>query len=232
MISVYAPSSDGNDVENYVSNVLGFISGPIAEARAEKGWPSSAELAQQENIPIGGRHTLGSKIDDSGAASISCLSGDENINSAAIELSYDHRGEARDNPIATYDAAMGEVGTRLFWTPPKMGDSCDVFVATVYRKTVDEDLHCCGPWVMRDILRADSRYELVVDGYQTIATTADLKPGDIMVNDKHIMIYVELEDGSGKIASASAKSRTSDHVGIIYFSSSGDNFDVIRWKGE
>jgi hypothetical protein len=229
MINVYAPASDGNDTEAYVSDVLGFINGPIAAARTEMAWPSSAEFAQQENIPIGGRNPIGSSVKPSDA--VDCLSGSGDINATAIELSYDHRGEPKGSPIATYDAAMGEFDTRKSCTGPKMGDSCDVFVATVYRKTVDKDFPCCEPSDMRNKLRKNSNYELIVDGYTSTASSDDLKPGDIMIHGGHVMIYVELADGTGKIASASACDRTSDHAGSVFFSDWRGSYDVIRWKG-
>lgn len=59
-IAVYAPSSDGNDVNGYITIVESYINGTIADVRKEKGWPSSAELAQKEKIPIGGKHPFGS----------------------------------------------------------------------------------------------------------------------------------------------------------------------------
>ena len=59
MISHYAPSSDGNDEIAYKQNVLGFINGPIQAVRLEMGWPSSAELAKNESIAIGGKHPVG-----------------------------------------------------------------------------------------------------------------------------------------------------------------------------
>jgi hypothetical protein len=228
MISVYAPASDGNAPEAYTQDVLSFINGPIAAARAEMKWPSSAELAKQENIPIGGRHPIGTKVEESSSAN--CVGGG-NLNATAIQLSYDHRGEPKNSPIADYDAAMSEVNTRVACTGPKMGDSCDVFVATVYRKAVDPDFPCCGTSGMRTKLRANNKYELVVDGYKSTASTADLQPGDILLVNGHIMMYVTLEDGSGKIASASYCDRTSDHVGPIYFSDGRGNYDVLRWKG-
>jgi hypothetical protein len=231
MISVYAPASDGNAPEAYVQDVLSIMNGPVAIARAQMGWPSSAQLARQENIPIGGRQSIGSDVTSSSDKYATKCSGGGDINSMAIQLSYDHRGEYKGNPIAAYDTAMSEVNTRVACTGPKMGDSCDVFVATVYRKTVDKDFPCCGTTGMRVNLRNNSNYQLVVDGYQTVASTADLQPGDILILNGHIMMYVTLEDGSGKIASASYCDRTSDHVGGIYFSDGRGNYDVLRWKG-
>jgi hypothetical protein len=229
MISVYAPSSDGNAPETYVQDVLSYINGPIADAKAEMGWSSSGELASQENIQPGGSQPIGGEV--SSSSSSGCVSGGGDLGSMAIQLSYDHRGEYRGNPIAAYDAAMSEVNTRVACTGPKMGDSCDVFVATVYRKTVDPDFPCCGTSNMRSKLRTNGKYELVVDGYRTTASSTDLQPGDIMILNGHIMMYVTLEDGTGKIASASHCDRTSDHAGTVYFSDSRGSYDVLRWKG-
>ena len=63
-IAVYAPSSDGNNVNSYITIVESYINGTIADIRKEKGWPSSAELAKNENIAIGGKHPIGTKGDE------------------------------------------------------------------------------------------------------------------------------------------------------------------------
>jgi hypothetical protein len=62
MIAVYAPASDGNDVEQYVNTVLALLDGPIREVQEEMGWPTSAELALQYDIQPGGRNPLGSAV--------------------------------------------------------------------------------------------------------------------------------------------------------------------------
>lgn len=62
MLYTYAPPSDGNDVSQYHSVVMGAINGTIAAVRAEKGWPSSAELAKEKNIPIGGKYPIGGEV--------------------------------------------------------------------------------------------------------------------------------------------------------------------------
>jgi surface antigen len=62
MLNIYAPPSDGNDVSAYAASVLSLIEGPIAEVRAEKGWPSSAELAAAESIEAGGLYPIGGGV--------------------------------------------------------------------------------------------------------------------------------------------------------------------------
>ena len=69
MISHYAPSSDGNNEEAYVSKVEKFINGSIRAVREEKGWMSSAELAAEEKIAIGGQYPLGTSIAPGNTAS-------------------------------------------------------------------------------------------------------------------------------------------------------------------
>lgn len=63
MIEVYAPTSDGNDTGEYKSVIYGLLEGDIKDVREEKGWPSSAELAKKENIPIGGTVPIGQSAD-------------------------------------------------------------------------------------------------------------------------------------------------------------------------
>lgn len=139
------------------------------------------------------------------------------------------------NPKPEYLAAMKEVdngtlnnnGCARDWD----GASCDVFVATVYRKTVDPEFPCCGTSNMLANLKTNPKYEMVVDGSQRAATLDDLKSGDIMLLNGHIMMYVKLPDGTDRIASASCGERTADHAGNVYFNDSRGNYYVFRWKG-
>ena len=69
MISHYAPGSDGNNESSYVNMIMNLINGPIREVREEKGWLSSEEFAKENNIPIGGKHPLGQKVQASESTS-------------------------------------------------------------------------------------------------------------------------------------------------------------------
>ena len=58
----YAPPEDDNNTEDYIKNVKRRMDGTdtdgwtaIADVRKEQGWPTSEELAKQENIQPGGR---------------------------------------------------------------------------------------------------------------------------------------------------------------------------------
>ena len=67
-ILVYAPPVE-NDTSRYITGVMSLLNGTIKQVREEMGWPSSEELAKNENIPIGGRHPLGSSSGGGGSSS-------------------------------------------------------------------------------------------------------------------------------------------------------------------
>jgi hypothetical protein len=221
MLAHYAPSSDGNNEEAYRQDLLSLINGPIAEVRAEKGWPSSQELAQRENIPIGGQNAIGSDVSKDSEATYNCdTNGD--INATAILLSWSDRTHASNDPNTSYKTALNAedgVATRGEGDSCSMGgNSCDAFVATVMRFSgADKDFPCCGAANQLAYLASHG------EKYQEIPNTgnaAGLQPGDIRSRPGHIEMYVVLEDGSGRIASASHCDRTADHAINFYADSS------------
>jgi lysophospholipase L1-like esterase len=147
------------------------------------------------------------------------------------------------NLNGAYADGAGGYCTRLRSDGNSDGASCDVFVATVYRNTVDPEFPCCGTNNMLVQLR-DSPF---ADRYEEIQANGDygnLQPGDIMLANGHIMMYVKLADGTFKIASASCGSRTADHAGDPSVYAHGSEFydnygsggaqrtyHVFRWKG-
>jgi hypothetical protein len=232
MLSHYAPGSDGNNESAYREDVLSFIDGPIKSVREEKGWPSSSELAQTESIPIGGRHPLGGDVSDSSDTSNSSgscsnfSSGD--INQTAILLSWPDSSHGLDDPKPEYRAALERVGLNHYGdTQVNRGSSCDAFVSTVYRITVDPDFMCCGTSRQLTWLRNNPNYTEVPNQ----SNTSNMQPGDIMILDGHIMMYVKLEDGTERIASASYGDRTGDHAGNLYYSDSRGSYHIFRWTG-
>ncbi|MBQ6375540.1 glucosaminidase domain-containing protein [Candidatus Saccharibacteria bacterium] len=127
-IMVYAPPKE-NDTSRYITSVISFIEGPIKTAREEMGWPSSEELAVRENIPVGGRHPLGS---DTSSGSSSSSGGCTILRSAPDYNSSDYQARltnlhhfsqmgsqesvfaympmCEDNPISTiYHGGCGEM---------------------------------------------------------------------------------------------------------------------------
>jgi len=141
------------------------------------------------------------------------------------------------NPKPEYLAAMKQVekytgelsnnGCASNWN----GASCDVFVATVYRNTVDPDFPCCGTDNILANLKSNPKYEMVVDGSKRAATLSDLRSGDILILSGHVVIYVKLPNGADKVASASCGERTADHANNVFFSDRRGNYYVFRWKG-
>lgn len=118
MISVYAPASDGNDVSNYVSTVKGLIEGPIAEVRKEMGWKSSAELAKDEQIKVGGKTPLGSSV--SGGSSNSSSSSTNNWGSVCGDTTNgshgsDDEGEPYTGDFPQYYQGCSHGGEALQW---------------------------------------------------------------------------------------------------------------------
>lgn len=235
MVRHYAPSSDGNNEEAYVSDVMSFINGPIAEVRAEMGWPSSAELAAQEGIDIGGAHALGSS--GGGATSYTTSTnagyctetGNGDINATAILLSWDDDTHEPDDPKPEYYDALHEpngVATLHEGDSCSIGgNSCDAFVATVLRHSgVDSSFPCCGAATILYYLEGHpEKYEEIPN----TGSAADLQPGDIRASAEHVEIYVVLPDGTGRIASASHCDRTADHARSYY---SNPSMKVFRAK--
>lgn len=221
MVSSYAPSSDGNNEEAYASDVLSFISGPIEEVRSSMGWPSSAELAANENISIGGKHPIGSDLSSSPTNTVdpNCVGpGSGNINKTAIALSWPERAQPpRFDPNTAYHMALNAfngVATRKQGdTCSIRGDSCDAFIASVMRYSgADPGFPCCGAANQLNYLSNSKSYIEIPN----IGNPSNLLPGDIRSKGGHIEMYVVLPDGSGRIASASHCERTADH-GISYY---------------
>jgi hypothetical protein len=226
MISSYAPASDGNNEVAYVASVLSFINGPIREAREEMGWPSSAQLAIQENIPVGGRHPMGTDLreshDTNTRRSFDVCIGNGDVNRTAILLSWPDRSQPKENPKPEYFTALnqpnGVATLRQGDRCSIAGHSCDAFVATVMRFSgADPDFPCCGAanqlrYLSNNVTGPNAKYQEIPN----IGSTANMLPGDIRSHPGHIEIYVVLEDGTSRIASASHCSRTGDH-GINYY---------------
>jgi hypothetical protein len=229
MLAHYAPSSDGNNEEAYRQDILSLINGPIAEVRAEKGWLSSAELARAEGIAIGGQNALGSDVSKGSDGVINCdTSGD--VNATAILLSWPDKSHAIDDPNTAYKTALNAedgVATRGEGDAYSiMGASCDAFVATVMRYSgADKEFPCCGAASQLDYLEGHPEKYLEV---ANTGNAGDLQPGDIRSHVDHIEMYVVLEDGSGRIASASHGDRTGDHATAFYADS---KFRIFRRVG-
>ena len=257
MISHYAPSSDGNNEEAYVNNILSLIDGPIKEAREAMGWPSSEELARQYNIQVGGKHPIGSEVEgetntvSSYSSNLFCQTANEFggnlLAQLAVNMSWPDRDHYREikpeyqlamksvlgaEPTGNYCGAYGGTNSGAL----DYYQDCGHFVATVVRYSgLDDDFPLGGTSNMESYM-ANSDIWMEIDN---LGNTSNLMPGDIFVvnlvggqngGDGHIMMYVGDYGGDYNLASASLCSRTAN-LGNVYFSDSRGSYRIFRYAG-
>jgi hypothetical protein len=241
MISHYAPSSDGNNERAYVVDVMSFINGPIAEARAEMGWPSSAELAEQENVTPGGANPIGATVNASdvpGGGSCFYVGGNGDITAAAIAFSWPGiRSHAKDDPTPAYREALAAVGLNNYGdSNVNIGASCDAFVATVMRASgADPSFQCCGTSNQLPYLHNSPLYTEI----ENLGNTSNLQSGDIFILDRnwnytgpsgHIMMFI-IDEGKPMMAHASYGDRTAERGGNPYFRDHRGAYRIFRFTG-
>ncbi len=160
--------------------------------------------------------------------------GNMNLNQTAIDLAW-HLGESGYGglePNDNYREALKAVGLTTYGDAQvQRGSSCDAFVTTVYRYSgVDPDFACCGTSGMLSGLLNNDKYEHVSPD---TTDTSVLKPGDIMLLDGHIKMYVEI-DGQGYEAQASYGDHSGQigNPGVSLVDSLGrGTYQIFRYKG-
>lgn len=206
------------------------------EERAKlKGWKSSAELAKlhPEMLENAAQNASAGGADSEPPALTSnaiCISGGGNgdINQTALELSWPDRGhDPWDDPKPEYALALQSTGVNHLGDSCSMnGNSCDAFVATVLRYSgVDPDAPCCGA---ANFLHYFQTHPEKYEEIPNLGNSSNLEPGDIRSSASHVEIFVQLDDGSFGIASASHCDRTADHGSGYYADGS---FSVFRFIG-
>lgn len=196
----------------------------IEERARQKGWKSSAELAQEhpEMLENAAKNAGGNGSDSEApqlTSNTTCVTGGGNgdINQTALELSWPERGhDPWNDPKPEYAAALVETGVNKLGDSCSMnGNSCDAFVATVLRYSgVDPDAPCCGAARLLEYFRSHPEKYTEI---RNTGSSSDLEPGDIRSRSSHVEIFIQRDDGSYGIASASHCDRTADH-GIGYYS--------------
>lgn len=212
----------------YVETISKIIAA-VEERSKEKGWKSSAELAQEhpEMLENAAKNADGSGSDSEAPELTSnavCISGSGNgdINQTALELSWPERGhDPWNDPKPEYALALQETGVNKLGDNCSMnGNSCDAFVATVLRYSgVDPDAPCCGA---ENLLNYFASHPEKYAEIPNTGNSSNMEPGDIRVrggNSAHVELFVQREDGTYGIASASHCDRTADY-GIGYYSDS------------
>ena len=216
MINVYAPKEDGNDTEAYVANIEKYLNGSVKKAREEMGWPSSAELAANENIPIGGEESIGSYSGDDMPMTISpnvCLDDTERgrqINildllksggytlQEAIKLisAYMEAAKRGEQGIVMVDGVS--VGANNITPPDGTLNNCAAFVEWFLKRyTTATGINLWGPETIESKLNG-------VPGFKTGSTTPELysvmvqTPSD-QKDIKHVAIVLGIDTDRNKI---------------------------------
>jgi len=159
------------------------------------------------------------------------LSGE--INALALQLAWPNAVKNYTTeayiPTPAYSAAMTEAGTgdvgngcvHTMNTGGSAGDSCDRFVATVYRLTVDPNIPAGNVGTIYNYIVKNPNY--------TEVKQSDVQAGDILIysNKGHIMLVAQLEDGTMSIVDASCGQRTAS---VRHHMLMSDNY-VFRWIG-
>lgn len=244
MISHYAPSSDGNNEEQYVRDVLSIINGPIAEVRAEMGWLSSEDYAKQNNIGVGGKHPLGSESggdSDTITSTIGCFNstGGARLAELAVWMAWPdqhHLNDIKDEyrqamvavlgqePYGNYCGSLGYTNRGIL----DYYQDCGHFVATIVRYSgYDDGFPLTWTVNMWNHMSDSPLWEEIPNE----GNTSNLMPGDIFVNTGHIMMYIGEYGGDiGNLAQASMCGFTGkiDHV---YFGSGSGIYHIFRYAG-
>ena len=155
-----------------------------------------------------------------GASGGFCASKSDDIAEVALMLSWPgRRSHDKNDPKPEYITAMKDVGNYIVpcngsGDCAPIGASCDIFVSTVMMFSgADPDFPQYGPSRQRDYMLSRPDMYAEIDHGGDIGT---LQPGDILVTDGHIMLYVEIDGVPGQ-ASASFNDRTGEHFEGIYF---------------
>lgn len=155
-----------------------------------------------------------------GASGGFCASESDDIAEVALMLSWPgRRSHDKNDPKPEYITAMKDVGNYIVPCDGSgdcapIGASCDIFVSTVMMFSgADPDFPQYGPSRQRDYMLSRPDMYAEIDHGGDIGT---LQPGDILVTDGHIMLYVEIDGVPGQ-ASASFNDRTGEHFEGIYF---------------
>lgn len=163
-------------------------------------------------------------------AAIAGICGSNSLNDVALKLAWPETGHGC-NAKPEYKEAMDKVNTGdVGGGIPVPGCSCDRFVATVIRYSGADP----------NVIKGNTDSQLIYfkqhpELYQEITNqhnTSNMQPGDIMVLNGHIMMYVKREDGTEGIASASIGSRTGEFSPHVYFSDSRGNYHIFRFTGK
>lgn len=203
MIPIYAPPVE-NDTNLYIQQVKSLINGPIAEVRQEMGWPTSAEYAKMESIPIGGAVGIDNKITDDSSI-LTAICGPEAGNLTSYVVAYAWPEYHAPNFLDMMPDYKEAVDRRIQEGKYVGGGShpgidCGGFVTTLLQDSGFDPEYGGGGSV-------PIQHSYVKEnGWRVIDDISQLQPGDVAFNagDSHTFVYVGNINGFGSvIASAS-----------------------------
>lgn len=204
MIYTYAPPSE-NDTDGYIEKVKGFINGPINEVREEMGWPTSAEYAKQENIPIGGKVGMEGEIPDDNS-NLTAVCGPEAGNLISYVLAYawpEYHAPNYFDMMPDYAEAVSRRSKegKYVGGGSHPGIDCGGFVTTLLQDSGFDPEYNIGNGPV------STQYAYITShNWKVISDVSELQPGDVAINGEksHTFVYVgEIEGFDSVIASAS-----------------------------
>ena len=243
MISHYAPSSDGNDEDQYVSNIESLLYGPIKEKTEELGLMNSEEYAIAKNIPVGGKNPLDSVITDdvsTGGSSSSTDTSGSTVNCPEEAATIDGKVIAEKAvqlawPVQENGTCVDGSGNEVDWDSSK--ESCyhnprDAYQEAYDRYQMEGNLDDCGHFVSTVVHAAEVDSDYPKSGSANMgphmdssskwekvsaSSESDLKPGDILwYSGSGASGHIEIYVGSygGKYGTVASASMDM-YVGII-----------------
>lgn len=202
MIPVYAPPSE-NDTTGYISRVIGLVA-DVQRIAAEQGWPTSAELAKQENIQVGGETAIGGTVPSTGSTyADACAQSLQYGNVVSYILAYawpEYHSAPYTQKTTAYEEAVKKRQSEGKYVGGANGIDCGGFVTTVMQESGFEPNYNDGQgntyaqeqWVQNH-------------GWSRVSDISQLVPGDVAFTDGHTFVYVGQQPGfETTIASASA----------------------------
>lgn len=201
MVPIYAPPSE-NDSSAYISQIIGLVR-TVQEIGAEQGWPTSAELAKQENIPIGGETPIGGSVPSSGStyadACDPVLKYGDPVSYALAYAWPEYHEPPYTQKKAAYEEAVKKRQSEGKYVGGANGIDCGGFVTTVMQESGYEPDYGGGG-------NTYTQEQWVKDhGWEKVSDISQLVPGDVAFTDGHTFIYVGQQPGfETTVASASA----------------------------
>lgn len=176
------------ETRNYVKNVYYLVTSDFKNGNPGYGNATGAVVDRTggaTTVPVGSIDGTTTTVDP--CSSIGVYSGD--VVKTGIGLAWPEKGHGKEKDDATpaYQSTMPKYHTNLV---NDVWSDCGVFVSTVIRSSgADQQYTLRGTSSQIAYMKSNpEKYRLV--GSFSNADTSLLMPGDILINDRHTMLYV------------------------------------------